>query len=76
MKTKGVYMKVALIQQSFHQTKENTLLHTTQLIKEASENGASLIVLQELHQTEYFCQSEDTSFFDYASSFRRCSFLV
>lgn len=69
MKTKGIYMKVALIQQSFHQTKENTLLHTTQLIKEASENGASLVVLQELHQTEYFCQSEDTSFFDYASSF-------
>ena len=29
----------------------------------------TLIVLQELHQTEYFCQSEDTAFFTYANSF-------
>ncbi len=28
-----------------------------------------LVVLQELHQTEYFCQSEDTRFFAYANDF-------
>ncbi len=38
-------------------------------IKEASESGSDLIVLQELHQSEYFCQSVDTKYFKYAESF-------
>ena len=62
-------MKVALIQQKFYGNKEETIKVTTAKIKEASQNGAKLVVLQELHQNEYFCQSEDTTFFDYAASF-------
>ncbi len=38
-------------------------------IKEASRNGAELVVLQELHQNEYFCQSEDVTFFAYAGEY-------
>jgi N-carbamoylputrescine amidase len=64
-------MQVALIQQKYYETKEETLSVTTQHIKEASNNGAKLIVLQELHQTEYFCQSEDTKFFAYANDFEK-----
>ena len=62
-------MKTALIQQKYHQNKEATRQKTSEKIREASENGAELIVLQELHQTEYFCQSEDTQFFTYANDF-------
>ena len=62
-------MKTALIQQKFYRSKENTVKITLSRIKEAADNGAELIVLQELHQTEYFCQSEDTKFFTYANSF-------
>lgn len=62
-------MKVALIQQKYHQNKANTLVVTQSKIKEAAKQGATLIVLQELHQTEYFCQSEDTAFFAYADDF-------
>jgi len=62
-------MKTALIQQKFHNNKERTLQITTQRIKEASHAGAELVVLQELHQNEYFCQSADTKFFTYASEF-------
>ena len=62
-------MKVALIQQKYNGSKVATLQSTVQRIEEASNNGAELIVLQELHQTEYFCQCEDTKFFDYARSF-------
>jgi N-carbamoylputrescine amidase len=62
-------MKVALIQQTYHHTQEKTRQVTTESIKEAAQNGANLIVLQELHQTEYFCQSEDTIFFAYANDF-------
>ena len=62
-------MKIALIQQKYNETKEKTIQVTIDKIQEAAQNGAQLIVLQELHQTEYFCQSEDTNFFDYANNF-------
>jgi N-carbamoylputrescine amidase len=63
-------LKVALIQQKFYKTKKKSVKKTVEYIEEASKNGAKLIVLQELHQSEYFCQSEDTKFFSYASSWR------
>ena len=62
-------MKTALIQQRFYGNKEATNQITLSRIREAAEEGADLIVLQELHQTEYFCQSEDTKFFTYANNF-------
>ncbi len=62
-------MKVALIQQKYAQSKEATCKVSMAHIKEAAQNGAELIVLQELHQTEYFCQSEETKFFSYANTF-------
>ncbi len=60
-------MKVALIQQRYHGSKEATIKRTLELIQKAED--AQLVVLQELHQTEYFCQCEDTRFFDYAKEF-------
>lgn len=62
-------MKVALIQQRYYDDKQKTVEATSKKIKEASHNGAQLVVLQELHQTEYFCQSEDVKFFEYASDY-------
>lgn len=64
-------MKTALIQQKYYDTKSMTVKVTTEKIQEAAKNGAQLIVLQELHQTEYFCQSEDTKFFSYANDFEK-----
>jgi len=64
-------MQVALIQQHYHGSKEETIAHTVTQIQAAANHGASLVVLQELHQTEYFCQSEDTKFFAYANSFKK-----
>jgi len=61
-------MKVALVQKKYYGNTETTIEKTVEDIKKASLNGAELIVLQELHQNEYFCQSEDTKFFDYAGS--------
>ena len=59
-------MKIALLQQKFHGSKEATVAKTAELVREAAQGGAQLVVCQELHQTQYFCQSEDTSFFDLA----------
>jgi len=61
-------MKVALVQKKYTVSKAYTIAKTVQDIKQAVDNGAELVVLQELHQNEYFCQSEDVKFFDYASS--------
>ncbi|HEC45208.1 MAG TPA: carbon-nitrogen hydrolase, partial [Epsilonproteobacteria bacterium] len=62
-------MKTALIQQKYHSNKDTTIHTTTKQIAQAAQNGAQLIILQELHQNEYFCQSEDTKFFTYANHF-------
>ena len=62
-------MKTALIQQAYHETKTHTIAATTRHIATAAAEGAELIVLQELHQGEYFCQSEAERYFEYARSF-------
>lgn len=70
MTKKGDEMKVALLQQEFKGTKEATIAKTLELIAEAKKGGANLVVCQELHQTQYFCQSEDTNFFDHANDWQ------
>jgi len=64
-------MNTALIQQKYYDSKETTVAITTEKIKQAAQNGAELIVLQELHQNEYFCQNENTKYFDYATDFKQ-----
>jgi len=59
-------MKVALIQQKYYGSKEKTIAKTVEMI---SKTDSELVVLQELHQNEYFCKSEDTKYFDYADDY-------
>jgi len=61
-------MKCALIQQKYYGTKKQTIEQTTSKIKEASKNGSNLVILQELHQSHYFCQNENVNNFDLANS--------
>jgi N-carbamoylputrescine amidase len=63
-------VNIALIQQKYHQSKDKTIQVTISKIKQAVENNSELIVLQELHQNEYFCQSEDVKYFDYANNYQ------
>jgi N-carbamoylputrescine amidase len=62
-------MKTALIQQRYYGNKTQTIEATIAKIAQAASDGAELVVLQELHQNAYFCQSENTRFFDYAEHF-------
>ncbi|MEA3315933.1 MAG: carbon-nitrogen hydrolase [Campylobacterota bacterium] len=64
-------MKIALLQQKYHNSKDKTNLKTISMIKEASLNGAKLIVLQELHQSHYFCQNENVDNFDLANNYKK-----
>ena len=59
-------MRVSLIQQEFKGNKKDTINHTLSMIEKSS---GELVILQELHQNEYFCKSEDTKYFEYAESF-------
>jgi N-carbamoylputrescine amidase len=60
--------KIAAIQHRCYPTKQETIEKSCELIAEASKDH-DLIVLQELHQGPYFCQSEDTAFFDLAADY-------
>ncbi len=59
-------MKVALIQKSRTSDVKKNILALADAIKDAAEKGAELVVLQELHNSLYFCQVESTDNFDLA----------
>ncbi|WP_304339155.1 carbon-nitrogen hydrolase [Campylobacter ureolyticus] len=62
-------LKVGIISQKFEISKDQTRQKTVNLIEKAVLKGANLVVLQELHQSEYFCQYEDVNLFDYTNSY-------
>ena len=68
-KNEGYPMQVALIQHAVANDKDQTQRKTLQLIQEAASYGAQLVVLQELHQGEYFCIIENPDYFDLAENF-------
>ena len=59
-------LKVGIVQQSCSANTEENIQKSIDAIKKCAENGAGLVVLQELHTGLYFCQTEDTSMFDLA----------
>ncbi len=59
-------LTIAGIQQRCFTDKKRSWKQTEQHIQTAVAQGAELIVLQELHATQYFCQIESTDFFDLA----------
>jgi N-carbamoylputrescine amidase len=59
-------LKVGLVQQSCSADREANIEKSMAAIKKAAAGGAQLVVLQELHASLYFCQSEETGCFDLA----------
>lgn len=59
-------IKVGILQQHNTSDINNNIERLTYGIKHLAEQGAQLIVLQELHNSLYFCQVEDTNNFDLA----------
>ncbi len=59
-------MRVAVVQQQAGTEPEANLAHSEAGIRDAAQEGAQLIVLQELHRTHYFCQQELVANFDLA----------
>ncbi len=61
-------LTVALVQQRKSIDVEHNLQKSMEGIEEAVAKGAQLVVLQELHNSVYFCQTEDVSLFDLAET--------
>ena len=59
-------LKVGVIQQSNTAEVEKNRLNLIEKVKKLSSEGAELVVLQELHDSLYFCQVESTDNFDLA----------
>ena len=59
-------MKIALIQQRNTADRADNMQRLEGSIRSCAAQGAQLIVLQELHNALYFCQTEDPAAFDLA----------
>ena len=61
-------IKLSLIQSNTFNSVEENHQHISQQISQAANQNADLILLQELHDTRYFCIDEDSSNFDLAET--------
>ena len=61
-------MKIGIIQQANIPDIQKNIAGLKDKIRKAANEGAQLIVLQELHNSLYFCQVEDTNIFDLAET--------
>lgn len=61
-------LTVGLVQQRCGAGREENLVRSCEGIRRAAGQGAQLVVLQELHAGQYFCQCEDLACFDQAET--------
>jgi N-carbamoylputrescine amidase len=61
-------LKVALLQETDHGSRDANLDAIESGLREAAAAGAELVLLQELHNGSYFCQHESVEIFDQAES--------
>ena len=59
-------LKIGIVQQRCTADVEQNKLNLAHRIRQAAEQGAKLVVLQELHNSLYFCQTENTDLFNLA----------
>lgn len=61
-------IKIGIVQQVIPTSREEAMTLLSEEITRCAHQGANLVVLQELHNTPYFCQTEDTRNFDLAET--------
>ena len=61
-------IKVGIIQQANASDIRINLMNLAKSIEACAANGAQLVVLQELHNSLYFCQTENTDLFELAET--------
>ena len=66
--TSPAKLTVALVQQTNSDNACQNMAKSIAGIRDAAKQGAQLVVLQELHRSLYFCQTEDVDVFDLAET--------
>ncbi|CDE86776.1 n-carbamoylputrescine amidase [Prevotella sp. CAG:891] len=66
MSTSSRILRVGLVQQSCSADVEANKQKLARNIADVAQQGAQLVILQELHNSLYFCQTENTELFDLA----------
>src|SRR4029434_7174674 len=66
MANKPERLTVALVQMSMSEQPDDNVAKAERVVRDAAKRGARLICLPELFRSRYFCQSEDSRFFDLA----------
>lgn len=61
-------MKIGLLQQHNVADRKENMMRLAEGIADLAKRGAELVVLQELHNSLYFCQVEDVAIFDLAET--------
>jgi N-carbamoylputrescine amidase len=59
---------IGLLQLAFSSDPNDNLKKTLSWVEKAAAQGAQIICLPELYRSQYFCQKEDSSFFDLAET--------
>ena len=59
-------VQVGLVQQASQHDRARNVAHACAGIRDAAQRGAAIVVMQELFATDYFCQVEDATYFDWA----------
>jgi N-carbamoylputrescine amidase len=59
-------LTVALMQMACSANRDTNERHISEQLRAAAAQGVQLVLLQELHYSRYFCQSENTAHFDLA----------
>lgn len=60
-------IQVSVAQHACSENVDKNIACYSKLVAEAAAQGSQLIALQELHNSRYFCQTENESYFDLAS---------
>ena len=61
-------MKIGFLQQHNVEDRKTNIVRLAEGVADLAKRGAQLIVLQELHNSLYFCQTEDVRLFDLAET--------
>lgn len=62
-------LRVGVVQHTFREDIESNRLSNINAIENLSADGAQIVVLSELHESLYFCQTENVDNFELADSF-------
>lgn len=69
-------VKVAATQMSCSADRETNIQKADLMVRKAANQGAQIILLQELFETPYFCQTEHDEFYDLASEVEKNPAIV